>query len=38
MKLLRLLVIEMLLAVNKITKSSMNNAEINEEDNSMLRC
>ena len=38
MKLLRLLVIEMLLGVNKITKSSMNNAEINEEDNSMLRC
>lgn len=38
MKLLRVLVIEMLWGVNKTTKGSMNNAEINEEDNSMLRC
>ena len=30
MKLLRLLVIEILLGVNKTTKSSLNNAEINE--------
>ena len=30
MELLRLLVIEMLLGVNKTTKSSMNNSEINE--------